>query len=353
MKIGIIGLPQSGKKTVFRLLTGHDLSEKELSGEKPIRSLMEIKDPRFDVLVDIYHPRKQVRARIDVELLPKIEPESIVKGDIFANIDEVDAICHVIRAFEDASVYHINGSIDALRDIAAVNSELILHDLIFIDKRLERISKMHEPQSAKEKDLLHRFKEHLEEERALRLLKLTPDEDKIIASYPFITRKKMILVLNIGEDMDAGRELVRRATTAMADDDVEIIQISAKVESEIDRLEALEDKQEFMAALGITEPAIASLTRVCLHALDLASFFTAGPNEVHHWTLRAGSTAPEAAGVVHSDLQKGFIRAEVIKFADLIEFGSEDKIKEAGRLLVKGKDYIVEDGDILFIRFNV
>lgn len=353
MKIGIVGLPQSGKKVLFKLLTGHIASEDELSHKKPVRSIANICDPRFDTLVTMYSPRKQVKARIEVELLPDLEKESIAKGDIFANIDDVDAICLVVRAFEDDSVYHVEGSVDPRRDIESVTAEFIIHDLLFIEKRLGRIGKAREPEYIKEIAILTKLGAQLEKELPLRLVELSDDEEKVIASYPFITRKKLIIVLNVSEDGLGDTALASALLQDYQDLDIKIMQVSAKVEDEIAGLESEDERSEFMQALGIDEPAVDVLTRVCLEALDLISFFTVGADEVRQWTIRSGSSAPQAAGAIHSDLEKGFIRAEVIKYDDLIVLGSEDKVKEAGKFQVKGKDYIVEDGDIICIRFNV
>ncbi len=357
MKIGIIGLPQTGKKTLFELLTGHKISEKDLASGKNIKSLAEIKDPRFDRLVTMYKPKKEVRARIDIELLPKIEKDAITKGDIFKDIAETDALCHVVRAFKDDSVYHISGSVDAGRDIDSVNSELILHDLVFIEKRLERVEtnlkKIKDETAAKEKDLLLRMKSHLEKELPLRLMDIKPEEKRVVASYSFVTLKEMILALNVSEDDLKNAELLEDLKRRYQPLKIEIMLVSAKVESEIAGLETEKEKQEFLAALGIEEPAINILTRLCIKALNLISFFTVGEDEVRQWTVKRNSAAPEAAGAIHSDMQKGFIRAEVTKFADLISLGSEEKVKEAGKFYLKGKDYIVEDGDIISIRFNV
>jgi len=357
MKIGIIGLPQTGKKTLFELLTNHKISEKDSASSKNIKSIAEIRDPRFDRLVELYKPEKQVRARIDIELLPKIEKDSITKGDVFKDIAETDAICHVVREFKDDSVYHINGSVDPKRDIDGVNSELILHDLIFIEKRLEKLEldlkKAKDEAKAKEKELLSRIKPHLDKELPLRLLDLKPEERRIIASYPFVTLKEMILAVNVSEDDLKNKALLDGLNKAYGSLKIEVMLVSAKVESEIASLETEEERQEFLSALGIEEPAINMLSRLCIQALNLISFFTVGEDEVRQWTVKRGSSAPEAAGAIHTDLQKGFIRAEITKFSDLSELGSEEKVKEAGKLYLKGKDYIVEDGDVISIRFNV
>jgi len=357
MKIGLIGLPQVGKKTLFEVLTNHKPSEKELASNKPIKGVAEIRDPRFDRLVEKYKPKKEVRARIDIETLPKLEKEAIAKGDVFTDINELDAICHVVRAFKDESVYHVDGSVDPKRDIDFVNSELILNDLIFIEKRLERldrtIKQTKEEAAMKEREILAKLKSHLDKELPLRLLELTANEKRMISSYPFVTRKDIMLALNISEDDVKDTSIVQRLQQEYQRLKINVMQVSAKVESEIARLESEKEKQEFLAALGIEEPAINVLTRLCIKTLSLISFFTVGEDEVRQWTIRASSSAPEAAGAIHSDLQKGFIRAEVMKYADLAELGSEEKIKAVGKYYIKGKDYIVEDGDIINIRFNV
>ncbi len=357
MKIGFIGLPQVGKKTLFELLTDHKPSEKELVSGKPIKGIAEIKDQRFDRLVSIYGPKKEVRARIDIEALPKLEKDTIAKGEIFTDINELDAICHIVRAFKDDSVYHVDGSVDPKRDIDFVNSELILHDLIFIEKRMERldqkIKQTKEEASIKEREILLKLKTHLDKILPLRLLSLNADERKFISSYPFVTLKEMIVVLNVSEESLKDTSLAGQLESELSPLRIDVMQVSAKVEAEIARLGSDEERKEFLGALGIGEPAINALTRVCIKALSLISFFTVGADEVRQWLVRKGSAAPEAAGVIHSDLQKGFIRAEVMKYADLIALGGEDKVKVAGKFYLKGKDYIVEDGDIINIRFNV
>ena len=357
MKIGIIGLPQTGKKTLFKTLTEYSFTEKDLIQNKSIKSIAQIKDPRFNKLVDMYQPKKQVQARIEIELLQKIEKDTILKGDIFKDIAELDAIVHVVRCFEDDSIYHIEGSVDPKRDIDNINAELILNDMLFIEKRFERLEKnikrQNDEQSKKEKALLEKIKSHLDKDLPLRLFNLTDDEKAIISSYPFITFKKMLIVLNVSEDDILNNSLVESIQKAYDDIDVYIMSASVKTESEIASFEAESEKAEFLQALGIKEPAINAVTRLCIKSLDLISFFTVGEDEVRQWTIPAGSTAPSAAGAIHTDLEKGFIRAEVIKYNDLIELGTEAKVKEAGKAYLKGKDYIVEDGDLLNIRFNV
>lgn len=355
MKVGMIGLPQTGKITLFQILTGNKAPEGGVT--KPLPGAADIVDKRFDTLVSMYEPKKNVRARIDLVLLPKIEQEAIKKGDIFRDIADTDATCHVVRAFEDEAVYHVDGSVNPIRDIDMINAELIMHDLIFIEKRVDKLTlslkKLKDEAQQKELDLLLVLKAHLEEEKPLRLLDITEDEESIIRSYPFITRKQMLLALNVEEDKINDTTLMDSLKQRCELGKMEVMQVSAKVESEIALLDTEEEKDEFRKELGIEVSALETLTTLCLKALGRISFFTVGKDEVRQWLLRRHSTAPEAAGVIHSDLQRGFIRAEVFKYQELMEYKDEAGLKKAGKIYVNGKEYVVEDGDILNIRFKV
>ncbi len=356
MKVGIVGLPQTGKKTLFQVLTGTKLNE--VTGPpKPIPGTADIVDKRFDRLVTLYKPKKETRARVDLVLLPKMEQEAIAKGDIFRDISDVDALCHVVRAFEDESIYHASGSVDPLRDVETVNAEFLMHDQIFLEKRIERLAtslkKIKDERQTKELDLLKRMLAHLENEQPLRLMDFTEEDELLIRSYPFITRKELILVFNVAEDQHDDTALIESVRDMCAASKMEAMTVSAKVESEIALLDSDEERQEFLQDLGITVPALEVLTGLCLKALGQISFFTVGPDEVRQWLVRLNSSAPKAAGAIHTDLQKGFIRAEVIKYDELIAHGNEAELKKAGKLYVQGKDYTVVDGDILNIRFNV
>ncbi len=356
MKVGIIGLPQTGKKTLFQVLTGSQLRE-QAGPVKPVPGTAEIRDPRFDKLVAMYQPNKNVRARVDLVLLPKMEQENIAKGDIFKEIADVDALCHVIRAFDDEAIYHSEGSVDPIRDADMVNSELIMHDQIFVEKRIERIElalkKIKDEKQQKELELMQKMQRHLEEEKPLRLLPLSEEEEFLVRSYPLITRKEMILAFNVGEEQLGDQALLQNMADKCRLGKMEAMLVSAQVESEIVLLDTEEEKAEFLGDLGIAEPALGTMTRLCLQSLGLISFFTVGKDEVRQWLVRAASPAPVAAGVIHSDLQRGFIRAEVIKYDELIDFGSEAELKKVGKMYLQGKDYIVCDGDILNIRFKV
>ncbi len=355
MKVGIIGLPQTGKKTLFQILTGNEITD-PAKAFKPVPGAADIQDSRFDTLVSLYDPKKQVRARLDLTLLPKMEAETIARGDIFKDIADMDAVCHVVRAFEDEAVYHSEGSVDALRDFDMVNSELIMHDQIFVEKRIERLTamvkKIKDETQVKELDLMNRMKDHLEAEKPLRLMALSEDDEKLIRSYPFITRKKLVIAVNVSED-DLGGDILGGFKESCLAQDIEAMAISAKVEAEIAMLDTMEEKKEFLEDLGIAETALELLTRLCLKSLNLISFFTVGKDEVRQWLVRKDATAPKAAGVIHSDLERGFIRAEVFKYDELVALGSEAELKKNGKFYVEGKEYQVQDGDILNIRFSV
>lgn len=357
MKIGIIGLPKTGKKTLFEIITRHKINADEYSLGKPIEGVAEIIDPRFEKLAVMYKPEKLARAKINIVLLSKLEQGSLSEESIVKEINSVDVLCHVVRHFENDTVYHAKGSVDAKRDIDEVNSELILSDLMFVEKRLERIEKnlkrINDQNIIKEKEFLLKLKEHLNNEKPLRLIEIKPEEKKIISGYPLITLKEMIVVLNISEQDIKDTTIVEKFKKEYEHLRIYFIHISAKVEAEISSFESEQERKEFLNAIGIEEPVVDILKRVCIKALNLISFFGVGSDEVKQWLIKSDSTAPNAAGSIHSDLEKGFIKAEVMKYDDLIAYGSEDKLKEAGKYYLKGKDYIVEDGDILGIRFNV
>jgi GTP-binding protein YchF len=263
----------------------------------------------------------------------------------------------MVRAFQDETVFHVHGSINPARDLLFFIGELQLNDLIFIEKRLERIKKEYPKLKEKKKadaetDLLLRMREHLEGNRFLRSFPLTEEEKKLIAGYPLLTRKALILVLNVGEEDLKHPERISALTENFPKEDFRWIAVSAKIEQEISLLKG-EERAEFLRELDIDQPALDQLTLLCFQTLGLISFFTVGSDEVRAWTIPQGSLAPYAGGAIHSDIQRGFIRAEIMKYDDLSELGSEQKIKEAGRFMQKGKEYMVEDGDIINFLFNV
>ncbi len=354
MKIGLVGYPQVGKRTLFRLLTGREKDSENGKGET--QGLAPVRDPRFHRLVEMYRPKLETPAQIEFLLLPDLEIQAERNTRLWPVLEKVDVIGHVVRAFPGETVFHVAGSVDPRRDVAALNQELQLNDLLFIEKRLERLAKERGRngdgrRAAQEKDLLSRMKGHLEGGRFLSAFPSTEEEQKLISGYVFLTRKPLIVILNLGEEQI--HEFVRKDQRSyFPDQDFEWVGVSAKIEEELSALNE-EERKAFLRELDLDQPALDRLTLVCYRALGLISFFTVGPDEVRAWTPRKDSLAPQAARVIHSDIERGFIRAEVMKYQDLIHLGNEQKVREAGKLMQKGRDYVVEDGDIINFLFNV
>ncbi|OGP90575.1 MAG: redox-regulated ATPase YchF [Deltaproteobacteria bacterium RBG_16_47_11] len=355
MKLGLVGFPQVGKRTLFRLLTG-----KEPNSEGKKRNglgLARVRDARFDRLVEIYAPREETPAHIEFLLLPDLDQQVSRNEQILRDLEQVDVICHLVRTFQDDTVFHIHGTVGPHRDILLFNEELQLNDLLFIEKRLERLGKEQNKKRdvqkmAMEADLLTRMKENLETGCFLRDFLLTEAEEKLIDSYPLLTRKAVIIILNVGEEVPETHDLMDQLKEDFREQEFQWIAVSAKIEQELCQLDAT-DRQTFLEELQLDQPALDRLTMLCYKTLGLISFFTVGPDEVRAWTDRQGSLAPQAAGVIHSDFERGFIRAEVMKYQDLIKLGSEQKVREVGKYMQKGRDYVVEDGDIINFLFNV
>ncbi|MBN1587061.1 MAG: redox-regulated ATPase YchF [Candidatus Omnitrophica bacterium] len=341
MKIGLIGYPNAGKKTLFKLLSGVDpLTLKDT----PI-GICRVRDPRLDTLSKMYNPKKTTPATFECVLVPDMSEDSEKNRAFLAALEKVDAICHVVRAFEEDSVYHLKGSVDAARDIRAIDSELLLSDLIFVEKRLERLDKEmvrnNSPERKKEQALLLSMQAHLEAEKPLRDYNFDDAGLKQTGSYPLLTNKPVVLTLNLGEASV-------KDTSLNAD-----VRVSAKIEAELEEIEDPEERAAFLEDLGIQQSALEQLTQANYSALGLISFFTVGEDEVRAWQIRRGSMAPQAGAAIHSDIERGFIRAEHMRYEDLVEAGSEAALKEAGKWNLKGKDYEVLDGDVLSFRFNV
>jgi ribosome-binding ATPase len=355
MKLGLVGFSQVGKHTLFRLLTGQEAAGN--GGKKDGLGLARVRDERFQHLVEIYRPRLETPAYMEFVLIPDLGKDKDRNAEALRGLEEVDAICHLVRTFDDASIFHVAGSVDPRRDILILNEELQLNDLLFIEKRLERLEKERKKKTdprraALETDLLPRMQAHLEAGHFLRDFSLSEEEEKLIASYPFLTRKALINILNIGEDQLNNPDLVNEIGQSFPRQDFQWIAVSAKIEEELSRLDE-EERQAFLEELHIDRPALDKLTLFCYSALGLISFFTVGQDEVRAWTNHQGASAPQAARVIHSDIERGFIRAEVIKYDDLIALGNEQRVKEAGKLMQKGKSYVVEDGDIINFLFHV
>jgi GTP-binding protein YchF len=358
MKIALLGLPQTGKKTVFSLMTGIGLDHLlGRPGEFHVGNV-KVADPRIDKLTAMYNPKKTKYAEIEVTLAPAPPHEPKPREQWLNKLKNMDALCHIVRAFEDVAVFHAKGSVDPLRDIDEINLELSISDLSLIETRLSSIAqdqkKKFDQERADEAALLEQLRPYLESGKSLREYKWHDGEEKKIRSLQFLTMKGLVVALNGSEP---NPKLLAEAKAKVTGPRAEVCELSAKTEAEVAQIEDPKERAEFLTALGITEPALHVLTRQLYKALGYISFFTTGEDEVRAWNIRQGATAVEAAHTIHSDIAKGFIRAETMKYDELIAAGTtghaaEVKLKETGRLMLKGKDYVVEDGDIVHIRHS-
>lgn len=366
MKVGIIGLPSTGKTTLFNALT-HGHAATEFGGKRSEANVgaIPVPDARFDNLVEHYKPKKITPASIEV--IDGAAPIGVdlhkdkFGTDFFTGIRAVDALIHIVRAFESAHIPLPDGGLNPLRDVRKVNDELMLADLALVETRLERIEKgLHNRKIAAndpavmEKDLFLRIQKHLEDEKPLKELEFTKDEIRLIKSFDFLTLKPMIVIANVGEGQadDPANELLGGLREHCANEGLELVELAAGVEMEIAQLPEDEQK-EYMEALGIEEPARGKVVRGAYRALGLISFFTVGEDEVRAWTLDRGDNAVEAAGKIHSDLARGFIRSETVAYSDFEKDGSWQAAKDAGHMRLEGKEYIMKDGDIITVRFKV
>jgi ribosome-binding ATPase len=365
MDVGIIGLGQSGKTTVFNAVTRGKAQTGYGGGNEPNIGVVKVPDRRLDVLSAMYKPKKTTPAEIRYVDFPAAGANfgrgEGPGGQFLNEVRRVDALIHVVRAFEDPAVPHPEGSIDPARDVATMDLELAFADLALIERRLDRLEAELRSQKAgergageRERALLTRLKTALEAEQPLRELDLTEEEHRLIAGYRFFTVKPLLVLLNVGEDGIARREQIEsQFRDGYAHPGAEIAALCGKLEMELLDLSP-EEAVEYRRDLGLSEETgLDQAIRLSYRLLGLISFLTAGPDECRAWTVRAGATAPEAAGKIHTDLERGFIRAEVIKYEDLVAAGSEVEAKKRGVLRTEGKQYIVQDGDVLNILFNV
>lgn len=359
MQIGIVGLPYSGKTTIFSTLLKHKSSDGAHHKVEAERGIVRVPDVRLERLTAMFNPKRKVNATIEYLKVQGFEsgaekPQGL-PAQFIANVKTVDAILLVVRAFESEMYPHPFGRIDSAKDIEFINAEFWLSDMAIIETRVERleksIKKTHLDTEVRELELLSRCRAHLEQERPLREMALSAEEEKLLRTYQFLTAKPLLYVLNIAETSIAQAVELEQNLSKYLTPRCAIASLSAEIEKEISELSE-EDAQIFMQDLGITEPALHKLIRVSYELLGLISFFTVGEDECRSWTIRAGTKAPQAAGAIHSDLERGFIRAETVHYDDLIAMGSLHACKEKGVLRLEGKEYVVKDGDILNIRFN-
>jgi GTP-binding protein YchF len=363
LKCGIVGLPNVGKSTLFNCLS----NAKAQSANFPFCTIepnigtISVPDPRLEKLEALANPQRVMPTTMEI-----VDIAGLVKGaskgeglgnQFLANIRETDAIIHVLRCFDDGNIIHVDGSVNPIRDKEIIDIELQLKDLETIEKRiasLARVLKSGDKEVLKENEIALKIKEALEQGKSVRALDFDEKEIEIVKKFQLITSKPVLYLCNVDEaSVKTGNAYVDQVKEAVKDENAQVLVIGAKIESDITELETYEERKMFLDELGLDEPGVNRLIIAAYDLLNLQTYFTVGVKEVRAWTITKGMTAPQAAGVIHSDFEKGFIRAEVMKYIDFTTLGSETAVKDAGKFKVEGKEYVVEDGDIMHFRFNV